>query len=75
VGRLLALPLLARIVSLCDAFNAMTSDRSYRKAMPLEEAIAELRRVRGAQFDPQVVDALIEVVGVCAAEAQIENIA
>ncbi len=69
------IPLLARIVSCCDAFNAMTSDRSYRKAMPLEDAIAELRRVRGAQFDPQVVDALIEAAGGGVAEAQIENVA
>jgi HD-GYP domain-containing protein (c-di-GMP phosphodiesterase class II) len=69
------IPLLARIVSCCDAFNAMTSDRSYRKALPLEEAVAELRRVRGAQFDPQVVDALIEAVGVDVVEAQIENVA
>jgi HD-GYP domain-containing protein (c-di-GMP phosphodiesterase class II) len=58
-----------------DASNAMTSDRFYRKAMPLEDAIAELRRVRGAQFDPQVVDALIEAVGDGVAEAQIENVA
>jgi HD-GYP domain-containing protein (c-di-GMP phosphodiesterase class II) len=68
------IPLLARIVSCCDAFNAMTSDRSYRKALPLEDAVAELRRVRGAQFDPQVVDALIEAVG-GAVEGQIENVA
>jgi HD-GYP domain-containing protein (c-di-GMP phosphodiesterase class II) len=53
------IPLLARIVSCCDAFNAMTSDRSYRKALPEHEAVAELRRGRGAQFDPRVVDALI----------------
>jgi len=69
------IPLLARIVSCCDAFNAMTSDRSYRKALPLEDAVAELRRVRGAQFDPQVVDALIAAVGGDVAEAQIENVA
>ena len=37
----------------------MTSDRSYRKALPEEEAVAELRRVSGTQFDPRVVDALI----------------
>ena len=43
----------------CDAFNAMTSDRSYRKALPLDDAIAELRRGRGSQFDPRVVDALV----------------
>jgi HD-GYP domain-containing protein (c-di-GMP phosphodiesterase class II) len=69
------IPLLARIVSCCDAFNAMTSDRSYRKALPLGDAVDELRRVRGAQFDPRVVDALIEAVGSGAVEAQIENVA
>jgi HD-GYP domain-containing protein (c-di-GMP phosphodiesterase class II) len=37
----------------------MTTDRSYRKAMPLNEAVAELRRSSGTQFDPHVVDALI----------------
>jgi len=53
------IPLLARIVACCDAFNAMTTDRSYRRAMALDEAVAELRRVSGTQFDPAVVDALI----------------
>ncbi len=53
------IPLLARIVACCDAFNAMTSDRSYRKAMPVADAVAELRRVSGTQFDPAVVDVLI----------------
>jgi HD-GYP domain-containing protein (c-di-GMP phosphodiesterase class II) len=53
------IPLLARIVSCCDAYNAMTSDRSYRKAMPHEVAVAELRGGSGTQFDPQVVDALV----------------
>jgi HD-GYP domain-containing protein (c-di-GMP phosphodiesterase class II) len=53
------IPLLARIVSCCDAFNAMTSDRSYRKALPQETAIAELRAGSGTQFDPRVVDALV----------------
>jgi HD-GYP domain-containing protein (c-di-GMP phosphodiesterase class II) len=57
------IPLLARIVACCDAFNAMTSDRSYRKAMPLEEAVAELRRGSGTQFDPRVVGALIRSLG------------
>jgi HD-GYP domain-containing protein (c-di-GMP phosphodiesterase class II) len=57
------IPLLARIVSCCDAYNAMTSDRSYRKALPQETAIAELRGGSGAQFDPQVVDALIAALG------------
>jgi HD-GYP domain-containing protein (c-di-GMP phosphodiesterase class II) len=53
------IPLLARIVACCDAFNAMTTDRSYRRAMPLDRAVAELRRVSGTQFDPAVVDALV----------------
>ena len=57
------IPLLARIVSCCDAYNAMTSDRSYRKALPQETAIAELRAGSGTQFDPQVVDALIGALG------------
>ena len=56
------IPLLARIVACCDAFNAMTSDRSYRKAMPQEQAVAELRLGSGTQFDPRVVDALIETL-------------
>ena len=41
----------------CDAFEAMTADRSYRKAMSAEVAIEELERCAGAQFDPRVVDA------------------
>jgi HD-GYP domain-containing protein (c-di-GMP phosphodiesterase class II) len=53
------IPLVARIVCCCDAFHAMTSDRSYRKALPLEVALEELRSNRGTQFDPRVVDALI----------------
>ena len=57
-----AIPLPARIVSACDAFNAMTTDRSYRKALPLEVALAELRDNSGTQFAPDVVDALVAVV-------------
>ncbi len=49
----------AMIVATCDAFHAMTSDRPYRKAMPRDEAIAELRACAGAQFDPEVVEALL----------------
>jgi putative nucleotidyltransferase with HDIG domain len=58
-----AIPLEARIVSACDAFNAMTTTRSYRRAMPLENAMAEMRANSGTQFDPAVVDALLTVVG------------
>jgi HD-GYP domain-containing protein (c-di-GMP phosphodiesterase class II) len=56
------IPLAARIVSACDAFNAMTTDRSYRKALPLAMATAELRANAGTQFAPEVVEALIAVV-------------
>ena len=56
------IPIEARVVSACDAFNAMTTSRSYRKAMPLQEAVAELRRCAGSQFDPLVVEALLRVV-------------
>jgi putative nucleotidyltransferase with HDIG domain len=56
-----AIPLAARIVSACDAFNAMTTDRSYRKALSLEVAVGELRKNAGTQFDPDVVDALVAI--------------
>ncbi len=59
-----AIPLEARIVSACDAFNAMTTTRSYRTAMSLADALAELTSCAGTQFDPQVVNALVAVVGV-----------
>ncbi|HLY51201.1 MAG TPA: HD domain-containing phosphohydrolase [Solirubrobacteraceae bacterium] len=56
-----AIPVEARIVCCCDAFNAMTTDRPYRKALSLGEALAELRAHRGTQFDPGVVDCLLEL--------------
>jgi HD-GYP domain-containing protein (c-di-GMP phosphodiesterase class II) len=56
------IPLVARIVCCCDAFHAMTSDRAYRKALPFEDALAELRANSGSQFDPQVVEALVALV-------------
>ncbi len=52
----------ATIISVVDAFDAMTSDRPYRKAMSLEEAIEELRANAGTQFDPDVVEAFIRVI-------------
>ena len=57
-----AIPIEARICSACDAFSAMTTDRSYRAAMPLDVAIAELRRCAGTQFDPAVVRTLVAVL-------------
>jgi HD-GYP domain-containing protein (c-di-GMP phosphodiesterase class II) len=53
------IPIEARIVACCDAFNAMTTDRPYRNALSLDDAHAELRRNRATQFDPDVVDCLL----------------
>ncbi len=57
-----AIPLEARIVSVCDAFNAMTTTRSYRKAMSLSDTRAELENCAGSQFDPHVVSALLRIL-------------
>jgi diguanylate cyclase (GGDEF)-like protein len=57
-----AIPLGSRIVFACDAFDAITADRPYSPRRTREEAIAELERCAGSQFDPLVVDALAEVV-------------
>jgi HD-GYP domain-containing protein (c-di-GMP phosphodiesterase class II) len=58
------IPVAARIVSACDAWSAMTTDRSYRAAMSDADAAEELRACSGTQFDPRVVDALVAVLGV-----------
>jgi putative nucleotidyltransferase with HDIG domain len=56
------IPLEARILAAVDSFDAMTSDRPYRKGLSEEQAIAEILRNRGTQFDPDVVDALMRVL-------------
>lgn len=53
------IPEFARVIGVADAFDCMTSTRSYRGAKPVEEAIAELRKCSGAQFDPVMVEAFI----------------
>jgi HD-GYP domain-containing protein (c-di-GMP phosphodiesterase class II) len=53
------IPLLGRIILVADTFDAMTSDRSYRKALSFETAVAELERFKGIQFDPGVVEAFM----------------
>ena len=50
-----SIPLAARIIAVCDAYAAMTSDRPYRRALSAPDALAELRRCAGTQFDPEVV--------------------
>jgi two-component system cell cycle response regulator len=57
-----AIPLGSRIVAVCDAFHAMTSDRPYRPAVDVEDALDELGRCASRQFDPGVVDAFVGIV-------------
>lgn len=57
-----AIPLGDRIISVADAFDAMVTDRPYRKGLPRETAIAELKKESGRQFDPQVVEAFLKVL-------------
>lgn len=57
------IPIGARIILVADAYDAMTTDRPYRKAIGHAAAIAELRKLAGKQFDPRMVDALISLVG------------
>jgi len=54
------IPLEARILCVADTYDAMTSDRPYRKALPHEEAVAEIIRFKGSQFDPEIVDAFLK---------------
>lgn len=54
-----AIPIEARIILVCDAFDAMTTDRPYRKALPVEEATRRLEEASGTQFDPEIVDAFM----------------
>ncbi len=54
-----AIPLPGRVVAVADAYDAMTTDRPYRPALPPEAALDELKRGRGTQFDPDVVDAFL----------------
>lgn len=56
------IPLLARIIAIADSFDAMTSDRPYRKAMPIAAAIEEIKAGAGTQFDPELAGLFIEVI-------------
>ena len=57
-----AIPLAARIICACDTYSAMTTNRPYRAALPVADALAELERCSGSQFDPTVVEALLRTV-------------
>lgn len=54
------IPLMARIVHIADAFDAMSTDRPYHKGMDIKEAINELKKFKGSQFDPKLVDIFID---------------
>lgn len=56
------IPIFARIISVCDAYDAMSSVRSYRKPLLREEIIGQLVKYRGIQFDPKVVDAMLSTL-------------
>jgi putative two-component system response regulator len=51
-----------RIVAVADVFDALTSERPYKRAWPLDKAIAEIQNQSGCQFDPRVVEAFLRVV-------------
>ena len=57
-----AIPLGARIIAVVDAYEAMTSERPYRRGLSLDEALARLQAAAGTQFDPEVVEVFVELV-------------
>jgi HD-GYP domain-containing protein (c-di-GMP phosphodiesterase class II) len=57
-----AIPLQARIIACCDSWDAMRTDRPYRKALPEDQAVAELTANAGLQFDPRIVEALLGII-------------
>ena len=56
------IPLIARVVAVADAYDAMTSNRSYREVMPQEKVRAEIEKNKGTQFDPQVADVMLSMI-------------
>ena len=67
------IPLGARIVSVCDAYEAMTTRRPYRTAVSHEAACQELRRCSGSQFDPAVVNAFLTVAEMDVDEPELDS--
>jgi putative nucleotidyltransferase with HDIG domain len=55
------IPFFSRIIAVADAFDAMTNDRTYRKALNYEEALEEIRKNSGTQFDPEIVEVFVQL--------------
>lgn len=57
------IPIMGRIVALVDVFDALLSRRAYKEGWPMERVIGEIKRLRGSQFDPRLVDLMLEHIG------------
>ena len=57
-----SIPWIARIIGVADAYDAMTSNRSYRQYLPQDVVKAEIEKCRGIQFDPRVADAMLKLI-------------
>lgn len=66
-----AIPIRARIISVADAFDAMISDRTYRQKMSIEQAVTEIKRCSGKQFDPTIVEVFLETLPVTLMDQEI----
>ena len=57
-----SIPVLSRVIAVVDAFDAMVSDRPYRNGMPVSDALEELKKCAGTQFDPFIVSEFIQMI-------------
>ena len=64
------IPLIGRIVAIADAYDAMTSDRAYRRALPHSTAVAEIERCSGTQFDPEIGQIFLRTIEAFRREAR-----
>ena len=67
------IPLYARIIGIADAFDAMSTSRCYREALPMEEIVAELKRCSGTQFDPEIVPYMLELIAEKKAPVEVDE--
>jgi putative two-component system response regulator len=64
-----AIPLVGRIASICDVFDALISERPYKRPWPVSDALAEIERLSGSHFEPRLVEKFLEIVGQPARES------